>query len=193
MQKLTLGLATLCIAFCCLFAPTLLFAQGDPLFFVQFFSMKMQEDVPEIEFSLLPNQPELLEKHLHSGAVLNLNANFLIEEKRALFPNRAVHSSGHIWQFRFDPLAREYIVIQQGSAMTRQRDFKSLLEQVLGDATFRLPPTTPLRSDASYVLTMSFSLRYAEVPPWLQRTLFFWSWDVGEPLVFSHEFVYKAL
>ena len=67
------------------------------------------------------------------------------------------------------------------------------LNAVLGDAVIPLSPTIPLTPGENYQVALTLSLRHAHVPPWLEKALFFWSWDVLAPATFTLDFQYETI
>ena len=56
--------------------------------------------------------------------------------------------------------------------------------------TFNAPLQTPLASGETYKVRLDVTLQHAEVPPWLEKALFFWSWDIAPAASFTQEFTY---
>ena len=87
-------------------------------------------------------------------------------------------------------LSREFILSSPGHPIVRQKQFDTLLASAFQHLDFLLPLQAPLVSGETYRVQLKITLEHAEVPPWLEKALFFWSWEVTPPLSFSQDFIF---
>lgn len=152
----------------------------------------MQGSESRLEASVSVAGLPALQASLREGASFHLDADVQVDLLRSLLPNRAVSTSHDTCLIRFDPLTREYILMRQNALPARHKRLDTLFEEALGDSvhTFPLPPDHA--HGDQYRASLTLSLRYADVPPWLRKTLFFWSWNIIDPMTFTLDFVPNA-
>lgn len=127
---------------------------------------------------------------LRDGAVMNLQCLLTLEHVRSLLSNTVLSEASRSYQLRHDLLAREFILTSPNAPVIRQKQFDALLESAWGHLKFQLPLAEPLLTGETYRVQFKVTLEHAEVPPWLEKALFFWSWEVAPPLSFSQDFVF---
>ena len=176
----------------CLLFPLRLQASGGAAFLLNSLRIIYSEGWSHLEASLSVSDPDQLQASLLDGAALNLEATILLKQPRILLPGRTIHEQHLLFQMRFDPLTREYLLLQHSAPPIRRRSLEHLLEDVLGDASIPLVPMTMLSPGGAYQVNLTLGIRYAEVPPWLEKALFFWSWDIISPATFHLEFIYNG-
>lgn len=176
-----------------LLLPLPLHAEGDAVFLLNSFSMTMFNGSPRLEAAVAVSDVAPIRANLRDGAALNLSLDVVVELPRLVLPSQTLAECHILYQIRFDPLTREYVLLREATPPQRHSSLESLLNDALGDTVIPLIPATPLAPDESYRASLTLTLRHAHVPPWLKRTLFFWSWDVLAPATFTLDFHYEAL
>lgn len=173
----------------CLLWAAPLRAEGGAAFVLNSLSVVFQQGTTRLEAAIAVNDPAPLQANLRDGAALNLHMDVLVERPRMVLPDKTVSQQRLLFQIRFDPLTREYLLLRSAQSPLRQRRLAALLEEVLGDATIPLAPPAMLMPGERYRARLTLAIRHADVPPWLEKALFFWSWDVIAPTTFSLDFV----
>lgn len=173
----------------CLLWPAPLRAEGGAAFVLNSLSVVFQQGITRLEAAIAVNDPASLQANLRDGAALNLHMDVLVEHPRMVLPDKTVSQQRLLFQIRFDPLTREYLLLRRAESPLRQRRLAALLEEVLGDAVIPLAPPAMLVPGERYRVRLTLGIRHADVPPWLEKALFFWSWDVIAPTTFSLNFV----
>ncbi|MCH5276340.1 MAG: DUF4390 domain-containing protein [Desulfovibrionaceae bacterium] len=168
-------------------------AEGDAVFVLNSLSVTTRTDIPRLEAAVTVSDVAPIRANLRDGAALNLSLDVILELPRLVLPSQILAESHILYQIRFDPLAREYLLLREAAPPLRHSSLESLLNDVLGDTVIPLVPSTPFTPDDTYRATLTLSLRHAHVPPWLKKALFFWSWDVLAPAAFTLDFQYEAL
>ncbi len=143
-----------------------------------------------VESGLVVDQLSNINTLLRDGASINLSCNLLIERLRTLFANETLAEVTVVYQLRHEPLTREFIMIQEGNSPQRSKKLEDLLASTWDVLMFNVPLAAPLVSGETYRVRLHVTLQHAEVPPWLEKALFFWSWDIAPALSFTQEFVY---
>lgn len=189
MKKTLCCLILWSVALACLLCPAPLRAEGGVAFVLNSLSVVFQQGLTRLEAAIAVSDPAPLQANLRDGAALNLQMDVLVEHPRMVLPDKTISQQRLLFQIRFDPLTREYILLQQAKPPVRQRRLAALLDGVLGDATIPLAPPAILMPGEQYRVSITLAMRHADVPPWLERTLFFWSWDVIAPTTYTLDFV----
>ena len=90
-----------------------------------------------------------------------------------------------------DSLTREFLVSLPGQDRPLKR---KRLAEVLTEAWKRLSmdlgPVDRLIRGKEYGVALKVRLKYADVPPWIRQTLFFWSWEVFPSTEYEMVFTY---
>lgn len=130
-----------------------------------------------------------LQATLRDGASFHLDTDVQVDLLRSLLPNVSVSTSHATCVIRFDPMTREYLLLRPNALPARHKRLDTLFQEAVGDSVhvFPLPPEN--KEGDQYRASLTLSLRYADVPPWLRKTLFFWSWNIIEPITFTLDFI----
>lgn len=132
----------------------------------------------------------VVRSQLRDGAVMTLTCKLALERVRTLLSNEVISGESRSYQLRHDLLSREFILSSPGHPIVRQKQFDTLLASAFQHLDFLLPLQAPLVSGETYRVQLKITLEHAEVPPWLEKALFFWSWEVTPPLSFSQDFIF---
>lgn len=154
------------------------------------FSVATVDGGVRVESGLLLEKTAILSSLLRDGAVLTFACTLTLERLRTLLSNEVLSARTVEYHLRHDPLTREFMLDVAGHPPMRKKNLEALLTSAWKDMTFLLQLQTPLLSGETYRVRLDLTLQHAEVPPWLEKALFFWSWDVAPPASFSREFVY---
>jgi hypothetical protein len=140
-----------------------------------------------VHLSLTVDNEDGLRDLLKDGAVLELLIDVNVERERFLWSNAEAAAVTFTSVIRHDPLSRDFVVsvpTHDGSRELRDRNLTRLLYASWRKLSLPIASLENLRrnEDADeYVITLAISLRHTEVPPWLEKTLVFWSADVVSP------------
>ena len=121
---------------------------------------------------------------------MTLTCKLALERVRTLLSNEVISEESRSYQLRHDLLSREFILSSPGHPIVRQKQFDTLLASAFQHLDFLLPLQAPLVSGETYRVQLKITLEHAEVPSWLEKALFFWSWEVTPPLSFSQDFIF---
>lgn len=181
------------VGFLVLLLPIPVYAEGDAVFLLNSLSVVTRNGAPRLEAAVTVSDTAPIRANLRDGAALNLSLDLVVELPRLVLPSQTFAESHILYQLRFDPLTREYVLLREAAPALRHTSLEVLLNGVLGDTAIPLVPSTPLTPEDTYRATLTLSLRHAHVPPWLKRALFFWSWDVLAPATFTLDFQCEAV
>ena len=149
-------------------------------------ALPLRDGLLHFSFSATVDDEEGLRELLKDGAVLELQASLSIERERSWWANAEVFAAVNSSVLRHDPLSRDFIVIfpdRDGERELRDRNLTRLLYESWKNLSFPLvaPESLSQLDGESYVLNYTITLRHIEVPPWLEKSLVFWSAEVVPP------------
>lgn len=80
----------------------------------------------------------------------------------------------------FDSLKKEFVLQRNGEdSRLRDADLGALLKKAWANISLSLGSWDDLEAGQPYSLQLEASLHQTEVPDWVTRALFFWSWEKG--------------
>ena len=148
-------------------------------------SVELQNQSLRLRSSLVLESADTVRKELQDGAQMGLTCTLFLERVNT-FRNSEVARTTSLFMLRHDPLTREF-VMSSGDDKFQLRYLAPLIEQGWRKTPLELPLPASLEP-GEYRLTLHLTLEYTDVPPWLARTLFFWSWEVASPLTYTQTF-----
>lgn len=154
------------------------------------FTIEMLNDGVHVSTGIGLENGGVVRSQLRDGAVMTLTCKLALERVRTLLSNEVISGESRSYQLRHDLLSREFILSSPGHPIVRQKQFDTLLASAFQHLDFLLPLQAPLVSGETYRVQLKITLEHAEVPPWLEKALFFWSWEVTPPLSFSQDFIF---
>jgi hypothetical protein len=144
-----------------------------------------------VRFGLEVDNVEPLRRALKDGGVLGLRCRARLSKHQSYLPDSLVAKAGIMRTLSWDGLTREYVIGQPGQVeLLRNGNLASLVGAGWREIAMDLGPWSLLERGASYRLDLSVDLDRADVPLWLRRVLFFWSWDVVPEAKYQLEFTY---
>ena len=158
---------------------------------VHSFAFDLEPDCVSLESSLKLKNAGPIRTQLLDGAVMKLDVAVRVERLNFVLANSVIGEQNEEFSLRHDLLTREFVLSGHGRTL-REKHFSDLLTAFFGNVRFSLPLSETLNSEETYRLTLELRLQHAEVPPWLTKTLLFWSWDVVPPLSIVREFTFKG-
>lgn len=163
---------------------------GTPKLLLRSFTVETLNDGVHVSTGLGMEQEGVVRSQLRDGAVMTLQCKLTLVRVRTILANQLLAEEARSYQLRYDLLTREFILSSPGLPIVRQKQFGALVASAWRNLEFVLPLKTPLESGQTYRVLLQVTLEHAEVPPWLEKALFFWSWEVTPPLAFSQEFIF---
>lgn len=182
---LALGLLLVLLAGGLCFAVRPSVAADSPRLELDDVSMELDNQLLRLRSSLSLENSTPVRKQLQDGAQMGLTCTLSLERVNT-FHNSEVASTTSLFMLRHDPLTREF-VMSSGDDKFQLRYLAPLIEQGWRETPLELPLPASLEP-GEYRLTLHLTLEYTDVPPWLARTLFFWSWEVASPLTYTQTF-----
>lgn len=145
-----------------------------------------QDNMLFLTLSVSVDDEEGLRELLKNGAVLELATNVTVERERSWWANAEVFTHSYSSVLRHEPLSRDFLVVfpdRDGERQLRDRNLTRLLYESWKKLSLPvLPPDSLIwENGESYQLYFTITLRHIEVPPWLEKSLVFWSAEVVPP------------
>lgn len=125
-----------------------------------------------------------LRNMLKDGAVLGLGVSIKVERVRSWWGNEEVRAEEMTSTILHDPLTRDFLVNMPGAdgiKQYRDKNLTRLLHATWRNLSIPLISLDRLRAEnpeGEYRIILDFSLQHKEVPPWLEKSLVFWSSNV---------------
>ncbi len=139
-------------------------------------------------FSVDVDEFEKIKETLDNGGKMIMICAADLFRKRSVFWNKRLKSQKVEIALEKDLLKGKYVVsLPEGEIKLKElpeEDFTSLFQ----DIKVELFPWKELETGRNYKLSMHIRLVSRDVPKWIKRTLFFWSWDVARDIRYETEF-----
>ena len=163
---------------------------GEPSFRLEAFMIESMPREVRVESDLLLNNSEKVRDELRNGAQMVFTCTGTLVRVRTLLTNETLGTLARSAQLRHDPLIREFLLYQEGKPLLRSKRLDELLRTFWQAESLVFQPVAPLETGETYRVNLQLTLQHSQVPPWLEKALFFWSWDVTPPLSVEQDFVY---
>ncbi len=155
-------------------------AEAQPFFTLTSSNISFSNNSIQLELFFSLPDIERIEKMLISGVSINIDCFATLNENKAFLPDSEIQSYISGWQLRYQSLTHEFLLYHENENPLRSRDLKSLLHNIFSKYTLSLNHLPELDFDGKYTIDLTLGLRHATVPPWLEKTLFFWTWDIAK-------------
>ena len=174
------------------------FAAPPQSFVVQGPSTVVKQHRLFVDLAVTVDDEEGLRNMLKDGAVLALGIAVTVERIRSWWGDELVFEDNYTSTILHDPLTRNFVVELPEQDENKQYPDKNLTR--LLHATWR-KLSIPLvfmerlyvdEPGSEYRITLALSLQHAEVPPWLEKSLVFWSSNVVPKEKFTMSYMLPA-
>lgn len=151
------------------------------------FSVEKQDNDLFVRSGIRVQNIEQVRNQLRDGAQMVLKGTVTLLRLRTVLSNQLVGKGEIVLHLRHDPLRRDFLAFR-GKELFKNRNLSQLLSAAWDAAPITLNLLEPLIPGDTYRVTMSLTMQHAQVPPWLEKALFFWSWDVVPSLELTQDF-----
>lgn len=192
-QRASLGaaLSLLLLVFMCILIPGHADAAQPERLVLRAFSVATEGDTMVLRVAVDIDDREALRNLLRDGAQLKLTLTAALKRSRTLMPAEEIGAVLAEVLMRHDPLTREFeFSTSPDLPARRDRNFNRLMDATLERLRLPLAPAASLTQGESYTVSLTCDLRHTQVPPWLEKTLFFWSWDVVPESTYTQSFTF---
>ncbi|MDR2892687.1 MAG: DUF4390 domain-containing protein [Deltaproteobacteria bacterium] len=151
--------------------------------------LSVQEGGLGLSLRLSVDDEDELRLLLRNGASLELVINAEILRQRTFLPNESLDERNFSFLLKYDSLTRQYRMSDPLTGKILQDpNMRSLLTKTWKQLELPLTNMDIFAQDEDYLVLLKLTLQYAEIPPWLDRSLVFWSREVVEPETYKLEF-----
>ena len=142
-----------------------------------------------LRFGLRLEQPEPVSAVLHEGVDLWLEGTARLISKRLFLPNRILHEQTFEHVLEWNPLTQEYeLTLPQKEHLVKAKELKDLIAEHWREISLEMGEWSLLVPGQTYHMELEVTLDRRDIPIWMRRVLFFWSWDVMTPIRYELEF-----
>lgn len=148
-----------------------------------------QAEKIHLRFGLRLEQPELVKAVLRDGVDLWLEGAARLISKRLFLPNRVLHETSFEHVLEWNPLTQEFeLTLPQKEHLVKAKELEDLTAAHWAEISLVMGDWAMLTSGQSYHLELEVTLDRRDIPVWMRRVLFFWSWEVMSPIRYELEF-----
>lgn len=132
-----------------------------------------------------------LEEELSLGTTVGLTCEAAVYRRKSLWADTRVAGTEWVSPLSKDVLANDYVIKMPGDdRVLRDKDLAALLGKAWGQMSLDLGPWQSLVPGHEYRLEMRIGMDRVDVPTWLRYVVFFWSFDLYEPVSYRLDFSY---
>ncbi len=170
--RVFIHLAALCLA-------ALLFLPGEAMaaqnFRIKGFSLGGTDKQLEVHLQLGVTEEYNLSYMLRDGAKMELSCRVELLRKRSFWSNELLAETEVYFRLSYDLLLRDFVLASESEPPVRNDNFHSLLSETWNDLVILLDNPTGLAANEDYLIKATVELKHSEMPPWLTRSILFWS------------------
>ena len=146
----------------------------------------------QVRFGLDVKDPDLLKDFLQDdGALLQLRCQIKLYRQRSFWWNELLAKKTVDYKLKGNPEKKKYwLKDSRKEKFVQKKDLAALLKSSWQHMHVGLGPWIQLTKGEAYSLYLKVSMKRIDVPKWLQRALFFWSWDVLPENTYRLDFSY---
>ncbi len=164
------------------------YASDYDAFILNFLRVNPQNNFINIEMALGAPTKNNVEQQLRNGQILKFIIDIAISHERTLLPAKEISRYSTEYYLRYDPLTRQYMVINEAKPSIRNTDANYLFKTLISNLNFKIPAM--LSKNKHYIMNINVSIRQTTNQPWIQKNLFFLSDSIIQPATFKYEFDY---
>jgi len=142
-----------------------------------------------LRFGLSLAEIDQVQAVLRDGVDLWMFGTARLMAKRLILPNRVLNEKQVEHVLEWNPLAQEFeLTLPQKEHLVKNKDLAELLAKQWREITLDMGQWAMLTPGRTYHLELEISLDRRDIPVWMRRVLFFWSWEVITPIRYELEF-----
>lgn len=144
-----------------------------------------------LNFGVSVTQLDQLRVLLNEGVLVELNCRVDLSRPRSYWFRKNLAETSMTSQLYYDTLTKEYfLTLPDNKAPHRNKSLRKLLEGTWKSISLPVGSTTLMTSGDEYRVTLNVEMINTDVPEWLTKSFFFWSWDPAPPIQYSTDFTY---
>ena len=181
-----LGLAL----FTCLLGGMPLTCPAEQNFLLKGFSLGGTDKQLEVNLRLAVSEEHNLAYMLRDGAKMEMTCRVQFLRKRTFWSNELLAENTVSTRLAYDRLLREFVLSTEDAPPLRNESFRGLMNESWENLSIPLDNPGGLEQDQNYLITVTADLKYTEMPPWLTRSILFWSEEIIPATTFELDLTY---
>ena len=181
-----LGLAV----FLCLLGAMPLTCPAEQNFLLKGFSLGGTDKQPEVNLRLAVSEEHNLAYMLRDGAKMEMTCRVQFLRKRTFWSNELLAENTVSTRLAYDRLLREFVLSAEDTPPLRNESFRGLMNESWENLSIPLDNPGGLEQNQNYLIKVTADLKYTEMPPWLTRSILFWSEEIIPATTFELDLTY---
>lgn len=145
----------------------------------------------QLRFGVELEDLEGVEELLQEGITIRMLSQSSLIRKRKLIWDKTLEQKDIEFEIKKNPLTGTYSLIDsRAQRVMKNEDLPTLIQANWSTLTMSLGSWNSLPQGVAYAMNLRVVLKRANVPVWLKKALFFWSWDVVDQKNYRMDFVY---
>lgn len=142
-----------------------------------------------LRFGLSLAEMDQVQTVLQEGVDLWMFGTARLIAKRMILPNQVLNEVQIEHVLEWNPLAQVFeLTLPQKEHLMKNKGLQQLIDTHWREITMDMGEWSMLAPDQTYHLELEISLDRRDIPVWMRRVLFFWSWEVIPPIRYELEF-----
>lgn len=134
---------------------------------------------------------QALEERLSEGLVLQMQCRARLIRDRHWWMDALLQDKELVFELKSQPLQGSFQLINKAKGNTlKNQDLNKLLHKAWSGLKMHLGNWQELEPGQEYAVELSLTLKRSNVPWWLRKSLFFWSWDLVPEKKYRMDFKY---
>lgn len=126
---------------------------------------------------------------LQEGVDLWMSGTAKLISKRFVLPNRVLSEKQIEHVLEWNPLSQEFeLTLQDKARQVKNKGLDELIATQWREITLDMGQWSMLTSGQTYHVDLEITLDRRDIPVWMRRVLFFWSFEVLSPIRYELEF-----
>ena len=159
-------------------------------FLLKGFSLGGTDKQPEVNLRLAVSEEHNLAYMLRDGAKMEMTCHVQFLRKRTFWSNELLAENTVSTRLAYDRLLREFVLSAEDAPLMRNESFRRLMSESWENLCIPLDNPGGLEQDQSYLVKVTADLKYTEMPPWLTRSILFWSEEIIPATTFELDLTY---
>ena len=186
----TLGMILGLVFLVCILGLLPLPALAEQNFLLKGFALSGTDKRLEINLRLAVSEEHNLAYMLRDGAKMEMSCQVSLLRKRTFWSNELLTENIIYNQLSYDRLLREFVLSAENQPPARNESFRRLMTETWENLCVPLNNPVGLTQDEDYVVKVTVDLKHTEMPPWLTRSILFWSDEIIAPTTFELDLNY---